>query len=368
MQKAVAELTKELHSLGFMIEPRKKTYMVMGPGGDYWTSFPKSVSPYIAKQLVEKARKHVGKGETPTAQRPTPAKVATPPPPRTTPVAHPPTPSKSMAASVPSTRQMTVDPALAEEWLRTMNVNRPLRNERVEAYARDMASGDWRVTGDSVKFDRDGHLIDGQHRCWACIEAGCEFTTTVAVGIDPEAFAVLDSGLPRSAADMLTLSGETGAKALASVAKMILLHKAGGWKAVLSVSGRYRPTNTEVQTILADVGERVKVSMSYGRKCGHLLSAPLAGFMHYMFSHRSQEESNAFFAWLATGEGLMKSSPIYALRERLIRMKKSKQYTIRREVGILVIRAWNAAREGRSMTKITRATPMDESAAIPEIV
>lgn len=68
--------------------------------------------------------------------------------------------------------EIDIEPHLAESWL-TKNVkNRNLTDRIAKKYARDMASGKWKTTGDPIRFDVDGNLIDGQHRLQACVLAG----------------------------------------------------------------------------------------------------------------------------------------------------------------------------------------------------
>jgi hypothetical protein len=69
-------------------------------------------------------------------------------------------------------RFMEVSPTLARQWLEHNTCNRPLKPERIEAYARDMAAGEWRITGEMFKFATDGRMLDGHeplprdHHLW----------------------------------------------------------------------------------------------------------------------------------------------------------------------------------------------------------
>src|ERR1044072_4271424 len=46
--------------------------------------------------------------------------------------------------------------------------NRPIREAHLEKLARDMRTpGAWLFNGDTLRFDRDGNLLDGQHRMLA---------------------------------------------------------------------------------------------------------------------------------------------------------------------------------------------------------
>ena len=58
-----------------------------------------------------------------------------------------------------------ITPELAEQYL-TKNTNnyRSMSNSVVNAYATDMKTGNWKFNGDSIKFNKSGILVDGQHR------------------------------------------------------------------------------------------------------------------------------------------------------------------------------------------------------------
>src|SRR5688572_25165711 len=96
---------------------------------------------------------------------------------------------------------ITITPNMAEAMLGKNFKNRNVSKGLVQAYARDMLSEDWRFTGEAIKFDVTGKLIDGQHRLLACVKAGVNFRSLVLRGLEPEAQEVLDSGRVRTAGD-----------------------------------------------------------------------------------------------------------------------------------------------------------------------
>lgn len=57
-----------------------------------------------------------------------------------------------------------VSPELASEWLKGNDFNRKLSPTITSRYADEMKNNRWAFTGDSIKFDSDGTLLDGQHR------------------------------------------------------------------------------------------------------------------------------------------------------------------------------------------------------------
>ena len=65
----------------------------------------------------------------------------------------------------------TITPKLAEKWMEANKNNRPLRRSLVGRYAGAIRRGQWELNGESIKFDEDGVLFDGQHRLAAVVEA-----------------------------------------------------------------------------------------------------------------------------------------------------------------------------------------------------
>lgn len=96
-----------------------------------------------------------------------------------------------------------VTPQLAQKWLENNPNNRSVRKGRVEVYARDMKAGKWNVTGQGIVLDKDGALLDGQHRLQAVIEANV--SVDMLVISDMERVSTYDAGMSRSALDQINL-------------------------------------------------------------------------------------------------------------------------------------------------------------------
>mgnify|MGYP000517583782 CR=1 FL=1 len=91
-----------------------------------------------------------------------------------------------------------ITPQMACEMLKKQRNVRVLKRKEVERYVRALKRG-WKLNGETIKFDKDGYLIDGQHRLTACAESG------IAFGVEPvadfiqgiESGANLSPGTPR---------------------------------------------------------------------------------------------------------------------------------------------------------------------------
>ncbi len=78
-----------------------------------------------------------------------------------------------------------VTPALARKWLELNAENNRLpRPRKIQAYARDMASGNWNSdSGETIKFDKNGILVDGQNRLQAVLLADMSIAMDVVTGL-----------------------------------------------------------------------------------------------------------------------------------------------------------------------------------------
>lgn len=97
----------------------------------------------------------------------------------------------------------TITPQIAESYLELNKNVRKVTLGVVDKYADDMKNGRWKLSSETIAFDKHGNLKDGQHRLLACIKSGCPFKTIVVRGLEDGADAVIDIGKQRSAADQL---------------------------------------------------------------------------------------------------------------------------------------------------------------------
>jgi hypothetical protein len=110
----------------------------------------------------------------------------------------------------------TVTPQMAEDLLLRNLKNRKVVHAQVLYYAGQMRRNDWIETGQSLIFDTDGNLLDGQHRLWSGYLSSTAFPTYVISDVKPRAdlFAYIDNNKARSMADALSTSGSNGLSGL----------------------------------------------------------------------------------------------------------------------------------------------------------
>jgi hypothetical protein len=103
---------------------------------------------------------------------------------------------------------MIVTPAIAREWLDRNNTNnRPVSRARVNVLRKVIADGNWHVTHQGIAFYEDGSLADGQHRLEAIAAGATPVGSIVTFGLSRELIHAIDTGRPRSVANVLNFIG-----------------------------------------------------------------------------------------------------------------------------------------------------------------
>ena len=117
---------------------------------------------------------------------------------------------------------LSITPQIAKDILERSNgvfKNRSLNKPTVNRYAEDMINGRWMLTGDPIKMDENGILLDGQHRLNALIKADKTIDFIVVEEIPIESVQYMDSGLRRSIEQGLQFNGVEFEKGVVSVVR-----------------------------------------------------------------------------------------------------------------------------------------------------
>lgn len=244
----------------------------------------------------------------------------------------------------PTARFMLVTPEVAGDWLPLNIRNRSLRDNRVRRYAAAMEAGQWDNNGESIKFDWNGYLVDGQHRLAAVILSGTSHLMLVVKGLDPSVFDTIDVGAPRVVGDALYIMGHTNSMHVGAALGMLYRYRLQG---TLN-----RPPNPLLPTIkslegLLEQEPGIEQAVPLAVKLAHRLHIGIgtAALLIHLMGEKDEEDAKAFWENVLSGEDLKKDSPIFRLRERLM-AKGRLQPT---EVMVISIKAWNAWRKGETM-------------------
>ena len=87
-----------------------------------------------------------------------------------------------------------VTPEIAARWLKNNGKNRNLSAVHAKRLAAVMAAGNWSLNGQTISFDDQGRLLDGQHRLTAVVLSGVSVDMAVATEVvDERAFQTYDA-------------------------------------------------------------------------------------------------------------------------------------------------------------------------------
>ena len=112
-----------------------------------------------------------------------------------------------------------VTPAMAKEWLdKCNNKNRKLTPRHVRRIVLQMQKGQWLFNGDTICFDWNGTLLDGQHRLQGIYESGKTIKCIIVRNLDPQVIMTKDmEAKPRNLKDVLTMDHVKDASNVAAV-------------------------------------------------------------------------------------------------------------------------------------------------------
>lgn len=239
---------------------------------------------------------------------------------------------------------VSVTPKMAGEWLAANKKNRNISQTAVELYARDMSNGDWHFTGEPVKFDAAGNLIDGQHRLMALLRSGKTVALLVVRGLNTTAQDFMDSGKKRSAADMLALHGHANTSLLASTARFGIILESGVRVAGQVVSKAQIADYIEENPDLLDAVSHANAAAKY------MPFSPTALAYSWMLLNRVDSlEAAAFFDSLANNATKGKGDPRNTLLRRMNAAKRSDERLRTDDQVQFIVRAWNAHRKGSEL-------------------
>ncbi len=255
----------------------------------------------------------------------------------------------SVGSAVVTTAPVEVTPELARLWLEFNVNNRHVNPSRVAQIARDMSAGLWKQNGDSIRFDREGRLIDGQHRLLAVIESGKSLSTFVVRGLEPEAQTTIDTGQARSAGQQLHLLGFSNATKAASVVVTLwrLIHAPDKVWAVSNM-----PSKAEQIEFAMMHRDAITRAVNYGSDAWRELRAKISAYgaaAAYIELNGRAEEFGDFHTTLLRGSNLAPGDPRLEYRSRLAKSKSIKSAWDTQAWAAMTVKAFNAYVTGKDI-------------------
>jgi hypothetical protein len=230
-------------------------------------------------------------------------------------------------------------------------LNRGISGSVVEKYARDMKAGRWCLNGQTIKITQSGQLLDGQHRLEAVKKAKRPFRAIIVEGVPESCLGSLDVGHKRSLAEILRDRAETNTATLASALRWLWMLK---HEVVLAANSS--PTNGEMLALLDECPD-IRRGQKYVSNLRDFIGSGITCALHFVFSQKDPTQADEFFERLMDGVQLSSESPIYQLRERLLKIRSSHRVRVAEAERVaLTIKAWNAYRERRPLQQLSWRT------------
>ncbi len=262
-----------------------------------------------------------------------------------------------------SVRLETITPRKAALWLEQNNKNRPKRLVYVGRLAEAITNDEWRVNGETIKFNCNGDLIDGQHRLHAIVQAQKSIQTYVARGVEEGSFDTIDQGAPRKLGDVFARQGHKHYNCLAAAIRLMWLitEKSPGKRSgIRSAQGNeILEKNPGLHDCVAEMCRNAKTS--------HLPSS-ISAALYFLCAKKDAALASEFWHGVTTGEELRKSMPEFVLRHRLEKNKAEQKKLPISAVVAFSIKAWNAKRTGKKLALLKWVTDGLGKQAFPTIV
>lgn len=254
-----------------------------------------------------------------------------------------------------TTAIVSVDPDLALRWLTENNThNRDIKTSRVESYTADMLGNRWRFNGEPIQFSASGVLLNGQHRLAAVFESQTVQTFLIVRGLPEESQQTMDQGNRRTPSEQLKISGLVADNTTAAAIRIYM-----SWQTGRMFGDQVRNKITTPEIVQWSHANPVKIeALTRAPSRFHFRAikvTPSVSLAVWLRLHEiDYDDADQFFAGLTTGANLSSDSPTLALLRRFSGNKiNGVKVSNRDAVGFYVV-AWNAFRDGRSMTKIQR--------------
>lgn len=246
----------------------------------------------------------------------------------------------------------SVTPELAEQWLRGNTRNRNVRPAHVEKLARSMSAGKWNLDGGAIRFGEEDVLLDGQHRLLAVVKSGVTIRTVVVRSLLNATQSTMDVGPQRTFGDHLKIAGEKHYTLLAATIIRLWLYENDAL-----LSARTTVVLPDFNDLHAYVQEHPKLrgcvrwGSNYGKDIP--LARSFLALARYLFDAIDEADADNFFEKLITGAELGERSPILRLRNALHQNAASRSKYRPVYLFALMIKAWNAYREGQEIQQLS---------------
>ena len=225
--------------------------------------------------------------------------------------------------------------------------NRRLSQVQAISYARMMEQpGGWPYVGDPIRVDKNGRLLDGQHRLRAVELCGVPLVVDIILGLEPETQDVMDTNSTRKAPQQVAMAGIKHAVAAAPAARLLMrwgFHDDPELETWALASDSYAPARPEVTRWCRQHKDAIERSAGLGFAVFSAvgIKPSIAAAVHFRASRISVDWADKFLHFLRTGEDMSAGNPILTLRNKFSRQRQLSIREDQNEQLYHTVTAWN---------------------------
>lgn len=221
-----------------------------------------------------------------------------------------------------------ITPSVAQAYLMKNQKNRSINSGKVRQYAQAMKNGKWMLNGETIVFDEDGNLLNGQHRLSAVVMANVPVKMLVVRNAASDTFATFDTGRNRRIEDVLSIEGHKNAKIMGTAAR-----------AFYTIENKSIDGKGITNSILLDVVQKNKNIVAwtdiYASK-RPAIGTQLVGVLAVIEKYHGYEIADDFYQKAGLGIGLSPDEPEFMLRDKLLSTKFGTTISKRIELAYMI--------------------------------
>lgn len=260
-------------------------------------------------------------------------------------------------------KQERITPERAEELLRVDGPQRNLKPTVLNRYITDMDLGLWGQCYDPIVVDKNGHVINGQHRLNAIIKSGKSHTFIVVEDAETDSIHTMDKGTPRSVNDDLLIKGITNRTSISAAARIVVRYDIDPGRVW---SGPNQPTGRqvfkEVETNLTQYEWATASALGIAREIkSHATAVLAATYIIERDTSLGREFVDDFLVPVRDGIGLQADDARLAYRNHLMRRSTTQKRRggswVQQSELIILVRTWNKYLLGEPVKLVKTPTP-----------
>lgn len=238
-----------------------------------------------------------------------------------------------------------IDPVRARELFEGNAENqRNIKKKNLEKIEASIRKGIFRLNGESIIVSEKGRLLNGQHRVTAVMNTQIGIWSVLVENVPDAYFDSMDCGSSRQFKDVLTIGGNSNAHVLATTIQRLAEHSEDESKLGTGIAF----SHTDLMGI-RELADGVEDSITVAARATRVVAPSRTAWLHFLASKSCPLLGDSFFEQLASGANLPERSPIFLFRERMLREKADRNKLDARSALALLIKAWNAHVDGKSI-------------------